>query len=1019
VNPRLQALPPLVGRDAELGALTGLLDAAAAGRPQTAVLEGPAGIGKSCLADALAATARARGFAVARGRGWPDGDGPDLWAWRAIARDLGLPPSTLDTGPAAGAGGFDRFVAVLDRLRVLADTAPQLVVLDDAHLADAATLRLATLVAREPDLPLLLLLARRTNGEPRDGAPLADLAREALVIDLPGLSSEAAGAYVAAVAGRPVDAALLRTACAVTKGNPRHLRTLAQRGLAAGGLEGGLERAFRDRLDELTPAHRRTIATAALAGPDASTHEVARLAEASSADVAAAVTRAAALGLLEDAADPIRFVHDGARREAVETLPLAVRFALHERACAVLAGATPDAAARRAHHAIEAARGSSQAAAAAIPVLRDAAGVLRASCGVDAAAALLQRAIDIQAGAQPDAPMAALAVEHADAVLASGRLADARPLFQAAARAAEREGDAIALARAALGLGGVWVSEHRLASDVEAMLALQRRARDRLPDGEDVLRARLTMRLAAEEAYRGSAIAPVLAALDGVRRTGDARTLAEALSLAHHALLTPEHTTRRLVMAHELIASATQAGDDLLALVGLCWRAVDLFQLGHGRAPAALEELRVRAELLGCRSLVYVDVMLAIRAGDFARAETAADACAALGREVGDADALAYHGAHLAGIRYFQGREGELAGLAASIAGSPTLIEPRERSFMVAAALFACRAGNPGPGRALLDRLAHDGLGTIPASNSWLTTIASIAELAFLLDDVTNAQAAYGELLRYASMPIIGSIAVVCFGSAHRPLALAALGCGNLDLAIEHFGLAITANDAIGHRPAGLVCRAELGLALVRDAVDAAERLGMTGLPARWREAVPPQARTGQPEVDVSMTRAGDRWRVAIGDAVATVDDRVGLRYLAVLVAAPERGVPVLGLVLEGAEAPADLRDSLMDARALAAVRGRIAALRNVESPSAEDRRELAALVRELARATGFAGRLRRFADAPERARTAVRKALKRAIDDVTAANPAVGHHLAGRIETGTVCCYHRAPVAAAPPVSR
>jgi hypothetical protein len=312
--------------------------------------------------------------------------------------------------------------------------------------------------------------------------------------------------------------------------------------------------------------------------------------------------------------------------------------------------------------------------------------------------------------------------------------------------------------------------------------------------------------------------------------------------------------------------------------------------------------------------------------------------------------------------------------------------------------------------------------------------MASLAELALLLDDVTSAQAAYGELLRYAAMPIIGSIAVVCFGSAHRPLAQAALACGNLDLAIEHFGQAVKANDALGHRPAAIVCRAELGLArlrrrradddaagraLVRDAIESGERLGMTALAARWRDAVPAPPRIGETDLEVTMTRTGDRWRVAVADEVATVDDRVGLRYLALLVGAPERGIPVLALVLEGGETPADVRDAVMDAKALAAVRARIAALRDLALPSGEDRSELAALVRELARATGLGGRLRSFADSPERARTAVRKAIKRAIDDLEAANPAVGRHLAARVETGTLCCYHRAPIAPARDDSR
>src|SRR5262249_9885642 len=159
------------------------------------------------------------------------------------------------------------------------------------------------------------------------------------------------------------------------------------------------------------------------------------------------------------------------------------------------------------------------------------------------------------------------------AVLAGGRLAEARPLFHRAAHVAETEGDAIARARAALGLGGVWVREHRLMAEAERVAALQRRALNALPPEATVQRTRLTIRLAAEEAYRSGPLLPVIEGVDAARRTGDARTLAEALSLCHHALLTPEHTSRRLAMANELITVAATAGDGRLSLVGLCWRA--------------------------------------------------------------------------------------------------------------------------------------------------------------------------------------------------------------------------------------------------------------------------------------------------------------------------------------------------------------------------------------------------------------------------------------------------------------
>ena len=117
---------------------------------------------------------------------------------------------------------------------------------------------------------------------------------------------------------------------------------------------------------------------------------------------------------------------------------------------------------------------------------------------------------------------------------------------------------------------------------------------------------------------------------------------------------------------------------------------------------------------------------------------------------MGDADALAYYGAHLVAIRTFQGREAELADLAASIATSPTLIE-RECAFGFAATLFALRAGRPQQAQALLDRLRRDGLGPIPLSSSWLLAMLAVVELAAALEDSSIAQAAYDALCRMRS----------------------------------------------------------------------------------------------------------------------------------------------------------------------------------------------------------------------------------------------------------------------------
>jgi hypothetical protein len=712
-------------------------------------------------------------------------------------------------------------------------------------------------------------------------------------------------------------------------------------------------------------------------------------------------------------------------------MPVPARLEAHARAAALLTGTRPDQISRRAHHAIAAASRSREDAERAIGIAREAARALKMIDGFESAALLLGRAAEIHAVAARGSPAAELLVERAEAVLACGRLAESRPLFQDAARTAEQEGDARALARAALGLGGVWVSEHRLADEAERMLALQRRALEALPVGETVLRARLAARMAAEEVYRGGALAQVLQAVEDVRRTGDAHALAEGLSLAHHALLTTEHTWRRPVIAKEMIAAAATAQDGLLSLIGLCFRASNLFLLGDAGAGAALEELRLRADAVRCRSVLFIvramEVMLAIRAGDFARAEAQAMACFALGTEVGDADAYAYQGAHLSAIRFFQGREAELADLASSLAASPKLIAERERrAFGYAAALFALRAGADAPGRALLEQLGRDGMSSIPMSSSWLTTMFAVVELAFSLRDAKNAQAAYDALLPYADLPVMASLGVVCFGSVHRPLGVAALTAGKLDLAIEHFAAAVAASELLGHRPAAIQAQAELGLArlrraaksddprgraLLQDAITAAEAIGMSVLAARWREAggaAPQPALPHEQGVALMTPLPAGTWRVVLEGQSAIVPDLVGMRYLAQLLSAPGRGVPALALVVQGATAPAaDGPDPVMDRKAVAAVRERLRDLRARDNISAAEREEMETLTQELVRASGLGGRIRSFANAPERARTAVRKAVKRAIDEISQANPAIGQHLASRIETGAVCCYH------------
>ena len=236
------------------------------------------------------------------------------------------------------------------------------------------------------------------------------------------------------------------------------------------------------------------------------------------------------------------------------------------------------------------------------------------------------------------------------ALLDEGRLAESRVEFWREAGDAEADGDAVALAAAALGLGGLWVHEHRSTVERARVRALQRRALAAL-EPDDPLAARLRIRLAGEDAYVAGDPSAILAEVDAARGNGDPVALAEALSIAHHCLLGPAHGATRLALADELIEVATRSGRPVDEVMGLAWRTIDLFLAGDRRAARSLRELRDRLAVQRCDALAFVvaaiDVTVAMRAGDLAEAERLAEVCFAVGVEAGDADAEGWFGGQL------------------------------------------------------------------------------------------------------------------------------------------------------------------------------------------------------------------------------------------------------------------------------------------------------------------------------------------------------------------------------------
>jgi hypothetical protein len=613
-------------------------------------------------------------------------------------------------------------------------------------------------------------------------------------------------------------------------------------------------------------------------------------------------------------------------------------------------------------------------------------------------------------------------------LLEMGRLAEAREQFWNDAHAADAAGDAEALAVAALGLGGVWVHEHRSTLEQARVTGLQRRAVASLDESNPVAQ-RLRTRLAAEQTYVTADVAPMLAALEQARRQGDPLGLAEALSLTHHCLLGPHFARARLALADELIAVSTATGRRLDSLMGLAWRTVDLFLAGDRRAARSLRELRERLDVERCDCLSYLvaalEVMQAMRAGRLAEAEHLAEACYRLGLDVGDADALGWYGAQLVAIRWLQGRGGELLPLLGDLAHSTTVAEPNE-GFVAAIAALAALAGDHDAARAALARLRAGGLRAVPPSSIWLATMLGVCEASHALGDAEAAREAYDLLIPFAHLPVMASLGIACYGSAHRPLGLAAWTMGDLGLAIEHLEAAAAADLATGIGPCHAIAVASLADALERrdeqgdadraamlrtSAIDAARRFEMVARADAWQ-----QATRGDASATVDCRRDGRVWKVSLGERAAVVPHSVGMEYLTKLIGQTGVAIPAVELASGYTmTCRSSAVEPVLDARAKDAYRRRIEELRaeiddgeacaDLER-AARGRVELDRFLEELARATGFAGRTRSFDDTAERARVSVHKAIKRAVAMIAEVEPTVGHEIRSRLVTGMRCVF-------------
>lgn len=373
--PETQATRRLLERDRELEILRSLIARARKGRGSIALVEGPAGIGKSTLLQQLGEeTDETTGVAFLKGQSSPlEAElgfgvalqlfGPAVYAQESQSR------SDLFVGAAAAAKNLfdagessqsaagqttDSSLTVLNGLHWLlvnlAEREPLVLAVDDIQWADRPTLRfLHFLAQRIEELPVALLMAYR-SGESGPSAQLVEAVRHlpgAEIVNPAPLSASAVSDMVEETFPQATEA--FRSSLAdITAGNPLYINALlrAARDRHLSPTQDAIQalreltpetllRNLKSRLAQMPGHEASLVRVAAILGDGAELHQAAAIAEIAIDEAAAAADSLVERGILSSATE-LRFSHPIIRDTLYAGIGEAERGALHLRAAEVL-----------------------------------------------------------------------------------------------------------------------------------------------------------------------------------------------------------------------------------------------------------------------------------------------------------------------------------------------------------------------------------------------------------------------------------------------------------------------------------------------------------------------------------------------------------------------------------------------------------------------------------------------------------------------------------------------------------
>ncbi|WP_169944218.1 AfsR/SARP family transcriptional regulator [Microbispora sp. H11081] len=807
----------LIARRRELARLGDRLGAVRRGRGGVLLVTGEPGIGKTRLARLAAEEAEARGVTVVWGRCVEAEAAPPFWPWLQALRELG------ERGRAAarllaGEGGaaadpeaalFELYEGVLAALAW--SGTPTMVVLDDLHAADAASLRLLAFLADELHRRPVLVLATVRPEPGREPERLRDtlaaLAREPGTerLTLAPFTAEEVGAFLRRHG--LTDPALAGVLYRRTGGNPFYLGELlrllgSENRLDAASLgvpEGVLE-VIERRVARLPDATRDLLRRAAVLGRDVSIDVLEALTETHAEEVMSLLEPAVAVGVLAETPGGFdyRFSHALVRDALYAGLGRLEKARLHLSVAEALESlpAVPPGghgAARLpvlAHHFAMAARvgGADKAVGYAAAAARQA----TAQRAYDEAVELWDKAL-LALGARDPARRCRLLVELGRSLRVIGDALRAQAVLEEAIALAENIGDRESLVEAVTVFGtlSVWNWRSYGVVDDHTVALLEKLLAGPLDDAH---RAALLGTLGIELNYgprRAEGEAMVVEALEIARRIGDPALLLQVLNNYMIASWVPEREEERLRAAEEMLAVPDlPAAAEIVARVrrmSCLFRAGELAEWDRdlARAEHLLQEVR-SSELTA-----MVRIAKAARLTLEGRWDEVEDLARELGEVFGDSSMWGLgvvRPTMLYTCRRGQGRVAEILDEVVTVAS-----QPHNDPLRPIAVLAALDVGD----RELAEDLVARWGTVIP--DDWSGEFVAVvwSHVAAQLG-VPDPAGLYDRLAPYADRLALHGHGTAGWGSIHQALALLAQAMGDRELALRHARRAHEAHVRLG-----------------------------------------------------------------------------------------------------------------------------------------------------------------------------------------------------------------------------